>query len=146
MIIPISNTFLDVFPQKNAEYLVDHQFYHDKSGEHEYRLYSHLSTYFSNTVILDIGTNQGRSAIALSHNETNRVISYNIVDQIQDPNHRIYTKPNVEFRIKNVLEDLTEDLIKQVKIVLIDIDHYGTIEHQRCMQGLGKDGGRASEK
>jgi predicted transposase YdaD len=41
-----------------------------------------------------------------------------------------FTLKNIKFNIKNVLDDLTEDLIKNVKIVMIDIDHYETIENK----------------
>ena len=128
MKIPISNKILDDFQLINHEFLVETQYYDHKSGDQEYRLYSYLSTYFNNTTILDIGTAFGRSAVALSHNETNRIISYDICDHIQKGNHPVYTKPNIQFRIKNVLEDLNEELIKNTKIVMIDIDHYGNIE------------------
>ena len=128
MIIPISNEILDSFPLKNQEYLVDADYYDLKSGQQEYRLYSYITTFFDNITILDIGTHMGRSAIALSHNETNKVISYNILDQIADDNHIIYTKKNITFRVKNVMEDLNEVFLKDVKIVLIDIDHNGAVE------------------
>jgi predicted O-methyltransferase YrrM len=126
--IPINNIILDNFKLKNHEYLKHTDYYDLESGNQEYRLYSYLTEYFNNITILDIGTLDGRSAIALSHNETNKVISYDIVNNINNDNHIIYTKKNVEFRIKNVLDDLTEDFIKNVKIVMIDIDHYENIE------------------
>ena len=128
MNIPISNNILDNFKLINQEYLVDKMHYNDKSGIQEYRLYSYLSTYFYNTIILDIGTLNGRSAISLSHNDTNNVISYDIYNNINNDNHIIYSKKNIKFNIKNVLDDLNEELIKNVKIVMIDIDHYETIE------------------
>ena len=105
MIIQLSNEILDNFNLKNHEYLVDAKYYDMESGKQEYRLYSYISSLFDNITILDIGTLQGRSAISLSFNETNKVISYNIVDQIKNINHKIYSKNNIEFRIKNVLED-----------------------------------------
>ena len=126
----VSNTILDNFTLKNHEFLVKKEYYDVLSGQQEYRLYSYLTTFFNNTTILDIGTFDGRSAVALSHNETNKVISYDIQDKINDKNHLIYFKPNIEFRIGNVLDDLTEELVKECKIVLIDIDHYETIETQ----------------
>ena len=128
MSIQISNQLLDNFTLKNEEFLVCKQHYKDKSGVQEYRLYSYLASLFDNTVILDIGTCQGRSAVALSHNETNKVISYDIINGIKNDAHIIYSKQNIAFHVKNVLDDLTEDLIKNVKIVMIDIDHYETIE------------------
>ncbi len=130
--IQISNKILDGFSLKNHEYLVDSSYYDDKSGIQEYRLYSYLTEFFNEITILDIGTFTGRSTVALSHNESNRVISYNIVDEIQHPNHPIYKKSNIEFRIKDVLDDLTRDFIQSynVQIVIIDIDGYGKAEKQ----------------
>ena len=128
--IIINNKILDNFEMKNSEYLFYSDYYHNPSGMHEYRLYSYLSTFFNNTIILDIGTSHGRSAISLSHNETNKVLSYDIHNHIQNNNHKIYSKGNIEFRIKNVLDDLTPELVSKCKIIMIDIDHYETIEKQ----------------
>lgn len=130
MNIPISNKILDEFSLKNHQYLPSPMYYDLKSGEQEYRLYSYLSTFFTNITILDIGTLNGRSAVALSHNETNTVISYDIEDHVKNSNHSLYSKRNIRFNIKNVLEDLNEELIKKTKIVMIDIDHYGTVERE----------------
>jgi len=128
MFISLSNDSLDNFKLINEDYLTDKEYYDLKSGQQEYRLYSYLTTFFNNITILDIGTYTGRSAIALSYNETNKVISYNIVDQIGDNNHKIYSKKNITFKVKDVLEDLNEEFIKNVKIVMIDIDHNGFTE------------------
>lgn len=128
MIININNLILDNFELKNEEFLVDKKHYNDYSGIQEYRLYSYLTTYFNNIKILDIGTNTGRSAISLSHNENNKVISYDIVNHINNSNHNIYKKNNITFKISDVLDDMTEDFIKDVKIVMIDIDHFGKNE------------------
>tara|TARA_B110000971_G_scaffold4082_1_gene4145 strand:- start:11918 stop:12511 length:594 start_codon:yes stop_codon:yes gene_type:complete len=130
MEIIISNNILDDFLLKNHDYLVDTTYYDLPSGQQEYRLYSYLSTLFNNIIILDIGTLSGRSAISFSHNNTNKVISYNIVDDIKDPSHKIYTKNNIDFRIKNVLDDLTPELVSKTKIVMIDIDHFEVIERE----------------
>jgi hypothetical protein len=128
MNIEISNKILDDFVLINHEYLVDSNYYNEKSGIQEYHLYSYLSTFFSNTVILDIGTFTGRSAVALSHNLSNKVLSYDIMNYINNPSHCIYTKSNIEFHIKDVINDLTPEFIKNVKIIIIDIDHFETIE------------------
>jgi len=130
MQIKLSNQILDEFKLINHEYLVYNRYYDNKSGENEYRLYSYLTTFFNNPTILDIGTFYGRSAISLSYNETNNVISYNLIDQIKNNKHKIYTKQNLEFRIKNVLEDLNKEMIDKTKIIMIDIDHYKVIEEQ----------------
>ena len=128
MNIILSNELLDKFELKNQDFLVDKNYYDLKSGQQEYRLYSYLSTLFNNITILDIGTLNGRSAISLSHNENNKVISYDIMDCIKNLDHKIYTKSNIEFRIKNVLDDLNKEFIKNIKIIMIDIDHFYIIE------------------
>ena len=97
MEIVINNNILDNFKLKNQEYLVGPTYYDLPSGKQEYKLYSYLTTFFDNSIILDISTLDGRSAILLSHNETNKVISYNIVDDIKDPSHKIYTTSNIDF-------------------------------------------------
>lgn len=129
-IVHLSNAILDKFNLKNHEYLVDPTYYDLPSGNQEYKLYSYLTTFFDNAIILDIGTLNGRSAISLSHNELNQVISYNIVDDIKKPGHKIYTKSNIEFRIKNVLDDLSLEFVAKLKIVMIDIDHLEVLERQ----------------
>lgn len=143
MNIILSNELLDKFELKNHDFLVDKNYYDLKSGQQEYRLYSYLSTLFNDTTILDIGTYNGRSAVALSYNENNKVISYDINNNgIKDVNHKIYTKSNIKFKIKNVLDDLNEEFLKDVKIVLIDIDHFYTIEKMMIdkLKELGYDG------
>ena len=47
-------------------------------GKEPYALYAYLSTTFDNGTILDIGTLYGSSAVALSYNTTNKVISYDV--------------------------------------------------------------------
>jgi predicted O-methyltransferase YrrM len=112
----------------NQEYLVTPTYYDMKSGTQEYRLYSYLTTFFNDTTIIDLGTSHGTSAVSLSHNPTNQVISYDIEDGIHTPGHKIYSKENIEFRIKDILEDLNEENVSTIHYVMIDIDHYGSIE------------------
>ena len=50
-------------------------------GISEYQLYAYLSTKFNDSIILDIGTRYGGSALALSFNESNHVRSYDIEEQ-----------------------------------------------------------------
>lgn len=130
MEIELNNSVLDNFKLDNFQYLVTPTYYNLYSGVQEYRLYSYLSTFFNNTIILDIGTSHGTSAIALSHNINNKVISYDIVNCINNNNSSVYTKENIEFKIKNVLDDLTVEFIKNIKLIVIDIDHYGNSEKE----------------
>lgn len=128
--IQVLNRVLDSFELKNHEYLVSKEYYDNLSGYNEYRLYSYLTNFFNGTVILDIGTYMGRSAVSLVDNSANHVITYNIVDDIQLPGHPIYRLPNLEFRMKNVLDDLTPEFIQNVSMIFIDIDGYGVRERE----------------
>tara|TARA_B100000073_G_scaffold337622_1_gene333759 strand:+ start:56 stop:670 length:615 start_codon:yes stop_codon:yes gene_type:complete len=47
-------------------------------GNHYTVLLSHLSTYFNDSVILELGTLYGKSAAALAYNKTNQVYTYDI--------------------------------------------------------------------
>lgn len=68
--INLNKEILNNFKLLNKEYLVgDLKFYVSPPGENEYYLYSYLTTFFDNIVILDIGTGSGYSTISLSHNE-----------------------------------------------------------------------------
>lgn len=128
MIITLSNEILDSFKLKNHEYLVQLDYYDNLSGNQEYRLYSYLSEFFNDALILDIGTLNGRSAVALSHNESNTVLTFDIINHINDPTHKIYSKHNIAFNTTYSLDSLTPEIIKEAKIVMIDIDHYGNNE------------------
>ena len=46
--------------------------------EHYYAILAHLSNYFSDSVIVDLGTHTGNSAAALSYNKSNRVYTFDI--------------------------------------------------------------------
>jgi len=132
MNIILKNSSLNAFEMQNHDYLVDTTYYNLEAGQAEYRLYSYMSTLFDNVTILDIGTNQGRSAVALSHNPNNHVISYDIQDHINTRDYKLFTKPNMEFHVKNVLEDITPEFIqsKNVQLVMIDICHTGPPERE----------------
>lgn len=143
MKIILNKPLLNAFEMQNQEYLVDTTYYNLEAGQGEYRLYSYISTLFNNITILDIGTNQGRSAVALSHNPNNHVISYDIQDHIHRRDYKLFTKTNMEFHVKNVLDDITPEFIqsKNVQFVMIDICHTGPPERM-IMDKLWESGFR----
>ena len=97
------------------------------AGQSEYRLYAWLSTQFNNTTILDVGTSTGGSALALSYNDKNKVISYDLVEQGATEGIK---KDNVEFKIQDFREDDTLDY-DNISIIMIDVDpHDGTAEEE----------------
>ena len=48
--------------------------------DHYYVILSHLSTYFNNSIIVDLGTLTGASAQALAYNQSNTVYTYDILE------------------------------------------------------------------
>jgi hypothetical protein len=105
------------------------QFFNNKAGDEHYRLLSNFSWQFPpNTVLADIGTSCGFSALALAHNPNVKVITYNIEDGIGKQTCSMYDKTNIEPRIKNCLEDIDE-LVK-CPFILLDTAHEGDFERQ----------------
>ena len=119
--------------------------FYDKSGIEQYRLLSYLSTLLDGETILDVGSFQGGSAIALSHNKNNNVISVDINYQID----KKIKLPNVMFlegNILNLKEELIkykdgfrdyssgfeygEEIIHKSKLILYDTVHNGIVERQ----------------
>jgi hypothetical protein len=52
------------------------------------------------------------------------------VDCIHRRDLPLFSKPNIEFLVKNVLDDITPEFVveKNVQLVMIDICHYGSVE------------------
>lgn len=105
------------------------------AGQSEYRLYAYLSTFFNESYILDVGTRTGGSALALSHNPTNKVISYDLIEQGASG----IKKDNIEFKIQDFREDDTLEWDK-VSIIMIDVDPHDGVQEVEMMEFL-KDKG-----
>lgn len=98
----------------------DYNFMCDEN-EH-YMLLKHLSYEYNNTTIFDLGSYKGFSAIALSSNPTNKIVSYDIGCFLDIGNR----PENVEYRIGNFF---TEPDILQSPLIMFDVDpHDGKIE------------------
>ena len=98
-----------------------------------YKLYAYLSTTFNDSIILDIGTSWGCSALALSFNPTNTVLSYDVKDYGKE-----VKKENITFKIRDFQKD--EDIdYKKVKMILLDTNHTGTQEVEFMQFLIEKD-------
>jgi hypothetical protein len=97
-------------------------------GTQHYRLLSYLSTLVNDSVIIDIGTHRGSSALALSYNPTNKIMSYDILDKVTNINIR--NKPNITFNIENIFDHFDEKLLSS-PLIFLDIDpHEGHLEYK----------------
>jgi hypothetical protein len=105
----------------NAEY---RGYFLDTQFKEHYRLLAYLSTLYNDQTLFDVGTLKGYSALALSYNQANQVISYDIED-LKELRHKEDLKIN--YRIGNVLED---QRLLTSKLILLDTYHDGIFEAQ----------------
>jgi predicted O-methyltransferase YrrM len=106
------------------------------AGQSEYRLYAWLSSQFENTTILDVGTRTGGSALALSYNDKNQVISYDLVEQGASS---AIKKENITFKIQDFREDETLDW-DNISIIMIDVDPHDGVQEVEMMEFLNEKG------
>lgn len=105
------------------------------AGQSEYRLYAYLSTFFNESYILDVGTRIGGSALALSHNPTNQIISYDLVEQGASQ----IKKDNITWKIQDFREDESLDWSK-ISIIMIDVDPHDGVQEVEMMEFLKEKG------
>lgn len=111
-----------------SKFPIDVSEFYGRAGQQHYRLLSFLASQFNNSTILDIGTHKGSSALALSTNPTNQVISFDIQRKVP-----LYDMPNVSFELANlwdpVVRKLWESTILGAAMIVLDIDpHDGPME------------------
>jgi Bacterial protein of unknown function (HtrL_YibB) len=103
----------------------------DVCGKQHYRLLSYLSTLVNDTIIIDIGTHHGQSALALSYNTRNVVHTFDIEDRVS--NSKIKNVDNINFHMDNLFdvdgrEKWNETILKS-SFIFLDVDpHNGTME------------------
>jgi hypothetical protein len=101
------------------------------SGVCEYQLYAYLSTFFNNSIILDVGTRTGGSALALSYNDSNKIISYDL----QEQGASNIKKDNIIWKIQDFRDDETLDYDK-ISIIMIDVDPHDGIQEREMFDFL----------
>ena len=89
----------------------------------DYPFYAYFSSLVDNTTILELGTSVGGSAVMLSHNQTNKIISYDITNFGTGGIKR----ENVEFRIGNFMEDSSLNY-DEIDLMTLDVSHDGNTE------------------
>lgn len=127
-ILNVSNWILDNQDLTKNDYMLSNMssfatLFYFKSGSEHYRLLSYISKLFENETLIDIGTDNGCSAIALAQNNKNKVVTYDIVDR-KEPN--IINLENIIFKLENVL--LNVDNFKNTRFVFLDANQDGVFE------------------
>tara|TARA_B100002019_G_scaffold213907_1_gene186509 strand:+ start:386 stop:997 length:612 start_codon:yes stop_codon:yes gene_type:complete len=127
--IVIDESFILNSAYEKYKYLTEYMV-HGQDGNYnipgisDYPFYSYFSTLVDDTTILEIGTSLGGSAVMMSYNEKNNIISYDIVAKIRDNIDR----SNIEFRIGNFMNDEID--YDQIDLMTLDASHTGRDEVQ----------------
>ena len=102
-------------------------YFHLESGKEHYRLLTSISYLINDSLIFDVGTNYCLSAIALSQNKTNKVLSYDIVDKIDSEyREKKLSNLNIEF----IIDDCRKDSrLKDCNLIFFDAEHDGVFEN-----------------
>jgi predicted O-methyltransferase YrrM len=104
-----------------------------ESGQEPYRLLHYMASLFNDCTIIDLGTSNGASALALSHNLTNQIYSFDIIDRCETSylqNNGFEKMPSLE----NCDFIVTQNFIKYLDTFLdspfiyLDIAHDGVWE------------------
>lgn len=118
---------IDLFPySQRINSLEYQQYFMSKSGQEHYRLLAHISQNNNLIDILDIGTLKGCSALAFSVNQTNKVRSFNVGNEL-DLN---ILPENAEFIIDDIIKSEYKDIILGSKYIMLDTYHDGVFEEQ----------------
>lgn len=107
------------------QYLPHYQDEFKEMNNDPYSLYAYISTLFKNKTILDVGSRYGLSALALSYNETNRIISYDLINTIQFD----IQKDNIEFKVMDFRNDESLDFNK-IPVIMIDVDPHDGVQER----------------
>lgn len=105
-------------------------------GDEHYFFLAALSLQFKNAKIIELGTHNGRSTIALNYgnllsNNNNTIYTYDITYHLL-PN--IFTNTTINFRMENLFDPNIREINKQhilsSNVIFIDVDpHEGLIEY-----------------
>ena len=98
-----------------------------KIGEH-YVLLSTLSKQYNKVKLYDIGTYKGLSAVALSSNQSNLIVSYDIGYYVT-----VKQPINVEFRIGNFYHD--KEMLSS-PLIMFDIDPHDGLQEKKFVENL----------
>jgi len=115
---------------RNPAFTIDSNEFYGAPGDQHYRLLGYLASKINNSIIIDIGTHRGSSALALSTNPTNTIHSFDIIPKVAP--HGI---PNLHLHIADLWDDSTraqwKETILSSKLIVLDIDpHSGVPEYE----------------
>jgi hypothetical protein len=125
------DTYFNEIVNKSTTYEHDYNEFYDKCGKQHYRLLSYLSTFYNDSIIIDIGTHRGQSALALSYNPLNTVYTFDIEKRVY--NNQISERSNINFQYDDLFKEEGQQKWKETILksafIFLDVDpHNGKME------------------
>lgn len=122
-----------------SSFSIDEKEFYGSPGDQHYRLLGHLTSQFNNSIIIDIGTHRGSSALALSMNRTNTVHSFDIAPKVEP--HAI---PNLHLHIADLWNPCVrlqwKTTILSAALIVLDIDPHSGIQEYEFYMWLKESG------
>ena len=113
-------------------------------GKEHFRFLAYLSTQWSNTTIINIHTNGGYEALALSYNPTNTVLSFDTANRVQ--NSAIANRSNLFFETADILDPLVRETwresILRAALIFVDVEPHDGLREYELYQYLDRIGYR----
>lgn len=122
------------YPEKYKIHKINEMNVGHEDGEH-YKLLSFFSDLFTDELILDLGTRDGLSALCLSWNQKNSVITYDLSPKPVEMENFESLIPNCEFKQMNVFDEDIET-IKKSKLIFLDLDPHDGVQEKKFMDIL----------
>ena len=106
-----------------------------------YVILAHLSTYFNDSILIDLGTHRGESAAALSYNKSNIVYTYDIEHRAEAA-QRVEEEKNIRYIIGDCIENdwsgmamlegvhpkSDKEIFLSSKLIFLDVDPHDGIQ------------------
>jgi FkbM family methyltransferase len=108
-------------------------------GKEHYKLLTCISQSIKNGIIIDIGSHNGNSAVALGYslflNNENDIYSFDIKNMLEPECEKFFDKYAIQYRLENIFDRNIREkykfLLLSSSVILIDIDpHNGILEYE----------------
>lgn len=125
--------------EEYVEYSNHKEFFYDKEGQEHYKLLAAISQQAEvGSVLIDVGTYKGFSALALSYNPCVQVLTYDM--DKESTYKKILEKENINFMHMNCFDDMY--VICQADFIMLDIDPHDGIQEERFIREIEEAGYR----
>lgn len=127
--------------EQYAEWSPSKQYLNLSAGKEHYKLIAYLANELQSEEfpLYDIGTYTGLSALALSFNQNQKVVTYDVCDWIPDESDNTLKKrENIVFKLMNCCNEIEE--LCASDLIILDIDPHDGVEERVIIDKLIENG------